>query len=196
MLFQAIGSVLKTATWGFAANLCDYHRRARDTFMRKFRVTANLGTNVLGSTGTYGYDNASRLNSVSDGSYSASYRYLANSPHVEQVQFKQGNTLRLVTTRNYDSLNRLASIGNVVFLNSGSFPASSHAYGYDNANQRTRATTRDNSNWTYGYDTLGQVTSAKKRFADGTWTPGEQYVLLGMTQSRESTEMASATGQL
>lgn len=41
-------------------------------------------------------------------------------------------------------------------------------------NQRTRVTLADGSCWLYQYDTLGQVTSAKKYWSDGTPVAGEQ----------------------
>src|SRR5207249_1639760 len=31
------------------------------------------------------------------------------------------------------------------------------------------------SYWSYSYDSLGQVISAKKRWSNGTWVPGEQF---------------------
>jgi len=47
---------------------------------------------------------------VSDGTNSATYAYLANSPLVGQIAFKQGGTARMTTTKQYDNLNRLTSI--------------------------------------------------------------------------------------
>ena len=49
-----------------------------DTLLRRATINFQNGTNVLGSS-TYGYDNASRLASVGDGTYSANYTYQANS---------------------------------------------------------------------------------------------------------------------
>jgi len=48
------------------------------------------------------------------------------------------------------------------------------AYGasYNEANQRITVTMNDGSYWVYEYDTLGQITSAKKHFADGTFVLG------------------------
>ena len=43
--------------------------------------------------------------------YTATYSYLANSPLVGQIAFKQSTTTRLTTTKQYDNLNRLSSIG-------------------------------------------------------------------------------------
>jgi hypothetical protein len=46
----------------------------------QFALSTNTGWPLL--TETYAYDAASRLSSVSDGTYSAAYGYLANSPLV------------------------------------------------------------------------------------------------------------------
>ena len=57
-----------------------------DSFLRRSSVTARNGTTALATT-SYTYDNASRLASVGDGTYSASYAYLANSPLISQITF-------------------------------------------------------------------------------------------------------------
>ena len=79
---------------------------------------------------------------------------LANSPLVSQITFKQSGTTRMTTTKQYDLLNRLTSIGTT---NAGSATICSSAYGYNSANQRTAMTNADGSYWVYGYDSLGQV---------------------------------------
>jgi YD repeat-containing protein len=98
--------------------------------------------------------------------------YLPNSPLVESVAFKQGGATRLTTTKTYDNLNRLSAISNQL---SALGTQLSHAYSYNNANQRTRATREDNARWDYGYDALGQVTSAAKSKANGTPVLGHAF---------------------
>ncbi len=62
---------------------------------------------LLAST-TYGYDAASRLQTVSTldlglGTLNtATYSYLANSPLVSQIAFTNGTTRRMTTTKSYD----------------------------------------------------------------------------------------------
>ena len=51
----------------------------------------------------------------------------------------------------------------------------SHAYRYNSANQRTRATREDNAYWAYGYDGLGQVTSGVKHLPDTTTILGHDF---------------------
>jgi RHS repeat-associated protein len=144
-----------------------------DSLLR--RITNGIvvsGSSVLRVTNAY--DNASRLTVVSDGTHSATYTYLANSPLIDNVAFKQSGTTRMTTTKSYDKLNRLTKIesangGNII---------SSHAYAYNSANQRSSVTNAENSRWVYQYDKLGQVTSGKKYWSDGTPVAGQQFEYL------------------
>src|SRR5438552_1942394 len=93
------------------------------------------------------------------------------SPLMSQITLKSNTTLRMTTTKQYDYLNRL--------LSSSSAPSAqnqlpiTHAYAYNDANQRTRVGLTDGSFWIYQYDALGQVTSGKKYWTDGTPVPGQ-----------------------
>jgi len=117
----------------------------------------------------YGYDAASRLASVSDGTNTASYGYLANSSLAGTLTLQRGGSTRLTTLRGYDNLNRLTNI-----LNNAALTVSS-GYGYNAANQRTNQWREDGTYWVYQYDALGQVTSGKKYWADGTPVAGQQF---------------------
>ena len=112
------------------------------------------------------YDPASRLATVSSGPAIASYAYLANSPLVGQIASTQNGQPRMTTTKQYDALNRLTSISSGASASGTAF--SSFTYDYNTANQRPRVTHTDGSYWLYNYDTLGQVTSGKHYWADGT----------------------------
>jgi RHS repeat-associated protein len=142
-----------------------------DQYLRRTNLTA-WASGILNKA-IYGYDNASRLSTVSDGTNNATYTYLANSPLVSQIVFKQNSTARMTTTKSYDFLNRLTQIS--------SAPSASYTspltfnYNYNPANQRTKDTLADGSYWIYGYDSLGQVTNACKYFADGTPVAGQQF---------------------
>jgi RHS repeat-associated protein len=141
-----------------------------DSLLRRTNVSVKNGTAVMAGT-FYGYDNASRLATVTDGTNSATYTYVANSPLVGQIEFKNNGTTRMTTTKSYDKLNRLTSIANVPSADS----TVSFAYDYNNANQRTRVTQADGSYWRYEYDSLGQVTSGRKFWSDGTLVAGQQF---------------------
>ena len=77
---------------------------------------------------------------------------------VSQITFSSNSTTRMVTTKQYDLLNRLTNI----VSSTNSVAIASFAYKYNNANQRTNVSLADGSYWVYTYDTLGQVTSGKK----------------------------------
>jgi RHS repeat-associated protein len=115
----------------------------------------------------YGYDNASRLSTVSDGVNNAAYTYLANSSLVGQIAFKSNTVARMTTTKQYDYLNRLTSIS--------STPSNAFSYLYNAANQRTLAWNWDSSYWRYNYDSLGQVTQGNKYWVDQTIVAGQQF---------------------
>jgi len=102
--------------------------------------------------------------------YSAGYSYIANSPLVSQITFKQGATTRMTTSKSYDYLNRLTSISSAAAGGTNSFACS-----YNSANQRTGVTNVDSSKWVYGYDSLGRVTSGKKYWSDGTMVARQQF---------------------
>jgi YD repeat-containing protein len=91
---------------------------------------------------------------------------------VGQIEFVNNGTLRARTTKNYDNLNRLTSIGTA---NAQAIVLDSHGYAYNNANQRTGMTNSDSSFWVYQYDGLGQVTNGIKNWSDGTPVAGEQF---------------------
>jgi RHS repeat-associated protein len=110
------------------------------------------------SEANYGYDGASRLETVSDGQYSAQYHYLANSPLVRQIEYRDGEVLRMATVKEHDRLNRLQSVETKPVNDQ----AVGYAYEYNAANQRTRATLTDKTAWQYGYDRLGQLTNGVK----------------------------------
>ncbi len=109
---------------------------------------------------------------MTDSPYVATYAYQANSWLLNTVTFKNGGTTNLVTTRQYDRLNRLQSIANI---NAQPSTVNSFGYAYNSANQRTRATLADGSYWVYQYDSLGQVTSGKRYWSDGTPVAGQQF---------------------
>src|SRR5262249_45890415 len=99
--------------------------------------------------------------------------YLANSPLVSQILFKQNGALRMTTTKQWDYVNRLTSITNLPSAIGSS--AIGYSYKYNEANQRTAVTNSDASFWIYAYDPLGQVTSGKRYWPDGTPVAGQQF---------------------
>jgi hypothetical protein len=74
----------------------------------KTRQWARIGTSSqrILTNYSFGYDNASRMTNVTDGTYSAGYSYLANLRLVSQITLKQSSTVRMTTAKQYDYLNR------------------------------------------------------------------------------------------
>ncbi len=143
-----------------------------DQYLRRTNLVA-LGPSVL-SRAIYGYDHASRLQTVTDGNNNwATYSYLANSPLVSQIVYQQSGMTRMTTSKSYDDLNRLTQISSAP---SAAYTSPlTYNYNYNPANQRTKDTLADGSYWIYGYDSLGQVTNGCKYFASGTPVAGQQF---------------------
>lgn len=139
-----------------------------DAYMRLTNVSS------LGLQSLYGYDEASRLKSLSDGTNSATYSYVANSSLVDNIAFAQNANARMTTIKQYDYLTRLT---NILARTNGTTIFSSR-YQYNNANQRTNSVQADGSRWAYQFDSLGQVSSAKKYFSSGTPVAGQQFEYL------------------
>jgi RHS repeat-associated protein len=144
---------------------------AYDQLLRRTNLSA-LNASTLLTLSTFSYDAASRLHAVSDGTNSATYAYLANSPLVSQIDFATNGTVVMSTVKQYDNLNRLTSIASLT----NSAPVASFAYRYNSADQRTAVTNADNTYWLYTYDALGQVRSGRKYWCDGTPVAGQQFV--------------------
>ncbi len=145
-----------------------------DSLLRRTDLSAQYSSTPL-LHHSFAYDAASRLQSVTDNSgataYSATYSYVANSPLVSQIAFKQATTTRMTTTKQYDYLNRLLSVSSAPSADS----ALSFGYSYNTANQRIRSTLADGSYWVYAYDSLGQVISGNKYWSDGSPVAGQQF---------------------
>jgi YD repeat-containing protein len=116
---------------------------------------------------SYAFDAGSRMTNISDGTYQASYSYLANSPLVSQIIYRSNSTTRMTTSKTYDFLNRLTAISSQPSA-AGASPIGFH-YAYNDANQRTRVNMDDGSFWLYEYDSLGQLVSGKRFWSD--WIP-------------------------
>ena len=148
-----------------------------DNALRRTTIEIKDGSTVLQGAG-YAYDYAGRLQTVTDASassYTATYGYHANSMLVTNIVFKQSATVRMLTTKQYDVLNRLTSIGSKAYGSGAPALPVSFSYGDNSANQHTSITNADGSYWVYTYDALGQVTTGKKYWGDGTLVAGQNF---------------------
>ena len=142
-----------------------------DALLRRTKISAlSAGSQMLSTA--YGYDTVSRLKTVSDGTNTATYDYVINSPLVGNIVFQHNGQTVMTTAKQYDNLNRLTTISTA---RSQFSPINSFAYNYNTASQRTAVTNADNTYWQYQYDALGQVVSGKKYWSDGTLVAGQQF---------------------
>ena len=95
--------------------------------VRRTSLAAKQGGTTL-ARGTYGYDNAGRLLTVTDGTLNSTYSYLAKWRLIGQITHRQSSTVRMTETRQYDLLNRLTSLTSVPAA-AGQLPVS-FAYQY------------------------------------------------------------------
>jgi RHS repeat-associated protein len=149
-----------------------------DNYLRRNQLSLLSPSSQLLASTAYGYDASSRLASVSDSNgHTAGYTYLANSPLVGQIGFANHGQTVMTTTKTYDYLNRLTFTGSAPApgAGNGTSPLPSFNYAYNTANQRTQVTNTDSSYWVYQYDKLGQVTSGKRYWANGTPVAGQQF---------------------
>ena len=100
------------------------------------RDSLSLG-GVSGYSATFTYDSAGRLGTVSQGGSVATYGYVDHSLLVGQITYAHNGATRMTTSKEYDTLNRLRSVGSV-----SSGPALSDGYTYNRANQRRRGRRR------------------------------------------------------
>jgi RHS repeat-associated protein len=136
-----------------------------DGLLRRSSLQTSQGVTTL-SNQAYGYDPASRLETITSGSQTASYAYYPTSGLLNTTTFTGGTNI----ARNYDALGRLQSI---VTTPSADGPQS-YVYTYNNLHQRTRATREDGSYWSYIYNDRGEVFSGKKFWPDNSPVWGAQ----------------------
>ncbi len=135
-----------------------------DGLLRRTNNAVWNGSALLAQT-TNSYDAAGRLAVVSDGTNTAAYSYLANSPLVDHISFAHSGTAEMTTRYTNDFVNRLTGISSAL----------NFAYQYNLAGQRICVTNGDGSYWVYQYDALGQVTNGVKHWGNGAVVAGQQF---------------------
>ena len=98
---------------------------------------------------------------------------MTNGSGAGNLTFKNNGQTVMTTTREYDSTNHLKRVASATASGAVVYSA---AYTYDAGGRRTQAAALpDRTRWEYGYDALGQVTSGKKRWDDGSFVAGQQF---------------------
>jgi RHS repeat-associated protein len=136
-----------------------------DGLLRRASLQVNVGAGVLGGQ-TYGYDAASRLETVTSGALAATYSYHATRGLHTSTSFTGGTS----TSRTYDALGRLDS----TTTTPAAAPLSTYTYTYNNLHQRTRVTREDGSYWAYTFNDRGEVASGKRFWSGNTPVSGQQ----------------------
>jgi RHS repeat-associated protein len=136
-----------------------------DGLLRRSSLQTSQGATTL-SNQAYGYDLASRLETITSGSQTATYVYYPNSGLLNTTTFTGGTNI----ARNYDTLGRLQS---TVTTPAADAPQS-YTFVNNNLNQRTRVTREDGSYWSYIYNDRGELVSGKKYWADNSLVWGAQ----------------------
>ncbi len=171
LVYDAAGNLLTNSYSGGALNgiaLVNLY----DSLYR--RIMYGVVTNSAWMTlTTNGYDKASRLLVVSDTNVVVTYAYATNSSLATNLDFKYGGSTKLTAAKAYDLINRLTNIVNTP-SGVGESPIC-FAYTVNSANQRTKVVLADGSYWIYSYDSLGQVTSGKRYWSNGTPVAGQQF---------------------
>lgn len=122
-------------------------------------------------TATWGYGADTRLDTITQGNYTAQYGYRANSVNKNSVTYKQGATVKGSYAVEQDAIRRIAEVETFA----GTTLVASRGYTYNDSNQRTETVHEDARKWVYGYDGKGQVTSADKKLSNGDPAPGYAF---------------------
>ena len=148
--------------------------RSHDALARSTGYTLASTSLAAPMTVSYAFDAVGRLHTVTAGDTVFTYGFQNGSGRVEDTTMAIGGTDKLAVTKSYDSLGRLLSIATAA-PPAAATATSSHAYTYNAAGQRVRATIETGEYWDYAYDALGQVIGGVKRATDGTALPGYTF---------------------
>jgi RHS repeat-associated protein len=144
--------------------------RTYDALLRRTGLSTTLAGRSLNTT--YGYDSASRINSIASGPVSAGYSYLPNSNLIGSTVFSRNGIAILTRTQNLDFLNRISSTSTT---SATAGLIASYGFQINSLGQRRQATLADGSYWQYVYDPAGEVTAGQRYWGDNTAVAGQQY---------------------
>lgn len=156
-----------------------------DQFRRRDRLFANIP--IPGSSDSLladlTYDKASRLATVSRGSVSAGFGHQITRSLLRTVRMTNALTLRAVTGRVYDAMDRLTSVRSTRDDNPLPTALDQNDYDLNELGQREFLDQvsdwgwrTDNARWTFTYDAIGQLTSGKRSWnTSGAPVAGQQF---------------------
>ena len=118
------------------------------------------------------YDSAGRLNTVSSYGATHTHGYMPGTGTLSSLTTTSGSSTILTRTLYHDRMQRLFGI---VTVNASGTHLSRHGYTLDAAGRRIHASRENGQRWDYDYDTVGEVTSAVKKFPNATAIPGHAF---------------------
>jgi len=112
---------------------------------------------------TLGYDDASRLATVTQSSHTATYGYNAPLGVVESISIEVGALGHYRRATGHDNLTRIVQADT---YGAADQLLARREYQYNAANRRVAVIEEDGRQWSYDYDSLGQVIQAEKRLTE------------------------------
>lgn len=144
---------------------------ALDSQRRNGGLTVKRGGTTLVSH-TIGYDDASRVKTITQGAATATYRYIDKTSLLDDVSYKQAGSTFATADHDYDLAGHLRWIN---YTNAANAPLLGSTYIVDDIHRRTKVTREDGTWWDWGYNPRSEVNSAFRKFADATPAPMEQF---------------------
>jgi RHS repeat-associated protein len=141
-----------------------------DSVLRKNALSVTRGTNVIAST-AWTYDALSRMESVTQGTDTATTAYHTNSALPSTITHQRSAATKLTTSKTFDALGRL----DVLTHTPSTGPPVVFDYGYNAAGLRDTITSADNAFWSISYNDRGEVTSGVRKTVNQTPFPGQEF---------------------
>ena len=170
-----------------------------DSVLRKNAFSVTRGTNLIAGT-AWTYDALSRMESVTQGTESATTAYHTNSSLPDTLIHKRGAATVLTTSKTFDALGRLEVLTHAPSTG----PPVVFDYGYNAAGLRDTITSADNAFWSLGYNDRAEVTNGVRKAVNQTPFPGQEFGysfdaignrLTASVSGRTSTYTASAVNE-
>lgn len=141
-----------------------------DSVLRKNSFTVSRGASVLADT-TWTHDALSRMESVTQGTDSATTTYHTNSVLPATLTHKRGASTVLTTSKTFDALGRL----DVLTHTPSTGVPIVFDYGYNAAGLRDTITSADNAFWSVGYNDRAELTNSVRKAVNQTPFPGQEF---------------------
>ncbi len=138
------------------------------------KIKVNKGGSVLYNLDFTYHPDSARVHTLTRDGHTATYHYLKQSPHIQQITLSSAGNASYINSRAYDSHNRLMATTWSQHSNNILTPKDHFGYEHDALNRRTTRTQLGGIAWDYGYNDRNEVNLADKK--QGTaFISGQQY---------------------